>query len=175
MGSIRRKSAWILCAATFTIIEMEGHMLNQFQINRERAQLQDLRAWATRAPISGLLIFGPVFFGKTVLTTLVLTILCLSAIGFSIYLLRSLIQLGKKGWVIAYAVVIGVPFLVLLMPDEADMAIYTLWFIPLVLFYVYCWVLRYAISEWLSDLGDEHAFIPEKKSDEHYEDFFRIR
>lgn len=143
-------------------------MLNQFLINREREQLKNLRMWATRAPLSGILIFAAVFFDMTE----VLFTLCALAIGFSVYILQSLIRLGRKGWAIAYAIVIGLPFLLLLGSDVPDMMVYALWFVPLVIFYLYCWVLRFAISEWLSDLGDEQAFIPERKPDQHFEDFF---
>ncbi len=146
-------------------------MPNPFLVNRERQQLKDLRAWATRAPLSALFIFAGMFYD---LLTFLIAVL-LFAVGLSVYILRTLLRLGKKGWVITYAVMIGTPFLLFLVPDDAGLAVNALLFIPLVLFYAYCWILRYAISEWLSDLGDEQAFILDKKTDQHYEDFFRIR
>ena len=146
-------------------------MLNPFLVNREREQLKNLRAWATRAPLSALLIFAGVYYDMITILIAVLLI----AVGISAYILQTLIRLGKKGWVVTYAILIGTPFLLFLVPDDAGMAVYALLFIPLILFYAYCWILRYAISEWLSDLGDEQAFIPDKNPDQHYEDFFRIR
>ena len=146
-------------------------MLNPFLVNREREQLKNLRAWATRAPLSALFIFAGVYYDMVTILIAVLLI----AVGISAYILRTLIRMGKKGWVITYAILIGTPFLLFLVPDDAGMAVYALLFIPLILFYAYCWILRYAISEWLSDLGDEQAFIPDKKPDQHFEDFFRIR
>jgi hypothetical protein len=109
--------------------------------------------------MSGALILTVAFFPMMA----VILALCLFALGFSVYILRTLIQLGKKGWVITYAVMIGIPFLVCLIPDETGLAVSALWFVPLILFYFYCWLLRYGIKEWLSDLGDEKAFQVEEK------------
>jgi hypothetical protein len=135
--------------------------MNLFLIHRERETLRDLHSWLTRASMSGVLIVAIVVFPMEI----VIMSLCLFALGFSVYILRTLIQLGKKGWVLTYFILIGIPFLVCLIPDESGLAINALWFIPLVLFYFYCWLLRYGVKEWLSDLGDEKAFHLEEKQE----------
>ena len=137
--------------------------MNQFQMAKEREQLKRLYYWLTRAAMSGALLFSIAAFPMTV----VLTCLCLLAIGFSVFILRTLNQLKKKGWMITFAVLIGIPFLVCLVPDESGLAVNALWFIPLVLFYFYCWILRYAVTEWLSDVGEEKAFELDKTYGKH--------
>jgi hypothetical protein len=148
--------------------------MNQFQINREREQLKNLHYWATRAPMSGILIFGVAFFNLAI----IITSLCIFSIGISVYIIRSLYHLGKNGWIAAYMVLIGIPFIVCLIPDESGMAVSALLFVPLVLFYFYCFILRYTISEWLSDLGDEKAFELGKTSEttlKGFTDFTEMR
>lgn len=140
--------------------------MNRFQIMREREQLRNLHYWLTRAPMSGVLVFGAFVLEMVI----VIVGLCLLALGFSVYILRTLVRLGKKGWVITYAVMIGMPFLVCLIPDETGLAVNALWFIPLALFYFYCWLLRYSVSEWLSDLGDEKAFEVGQESEKQFGD-----
>jgi hypothetical protein len=138
--------------------------MNQFQILRERQQLKNLQYWVTRAPMSGILLLGGAFFQMGI----ALVAVCLIALGFSVYIIRALIQLEKKGWVITYAILIGIPFLVCLIPDETGLAVNALLFIPLALFYFYCWILRYSITEWLSDLGDEKAFDLQGKQEKQF-------
>jgi hypothetical protein len=91
------------------------------------------------------------------------------ALGFSAYILRALIQLGKKGWVITYAILIGIPFLVCLIPDESGLAVNALLFIPLAFFFFYCWIVHNSITEWLSDLGDEKAFNLQQKQEKQFD------
>jgi hypothetical protein len=141
--------------------------MNQFQIQRERVQLKSLHYWTTRAAMSGGLLFSIVAFPMTI----VLPALWLIAIGFSVYILRALYLLKKNGWIITYAILIGIPFLVCLVPDESGLAMNALWFIPLALFFFYCWLLRYSITEWLSDLGDESAFELDKKYEKNIQGF----
>lgn len=140
--------------------------MNQFLIMRERVQLKNLHHWLTLAPMSGILVFGAFIMEMAI----IIVGLCLLAVGFSVYIIWNLVKLRKKGWIITYAVMIGMPFLVCLIPDETGLAVNALWFIPLALFYFYCWLLRYSVSEWLSDLGDEKAFELGQKSEKQFGD-----
>jgi hypothetical protein len=138
--------------------------MNQFQIQSERIKLRSLHYWLGFSGMSGILIFSVILFQLAI----ALTALSLVAAGFSVYILRSLIELGKKGWVIAYAIVIGIPIFLALILSESDIIGIAIWFFPLVMFYIYCWLLRYSITDWLSDLGDEKAFELDEKDDKKY-------
>jgi hypothetical protein len=98
-----------------------------------------------------------------------LVAVCLIALGFSVYIILALIHLEKKGWVITYSILIGIPFLFSLIPDESGLAVNALLFIPLALFYFYCWILRYSNTEWLGDLGDEKAFDLQQKQEKQFD------
>ncbi|MGA3287291.1 MAG: hypothetical protein ABSD46_07690 [Bacteroidota bacterium] len=140
--------------------------MNQFQVQRERYKLRSLHYWLTFGGMSGILISSVALFQLA----LTLTGLSLMAAGFSVYILRSLIVLGKKGWVAAYAIIIGIPFLLAFILSESEILGIAIWFFPLVMFYFYCWLLRYSVTEWLSDLGDEKAFELGQKNEKQYQD-----
>jgi hypothetical protein len=137
--------------------------MNEFQIQRERDKLRNLHYWLTFSGMGGILICSVIFFPIGI----VLPSLFLIAIGFSVYIIRSLNELEKKGWIVTYVIMIGIPSLLAAMSDGSGIMASAVWIIPLFIFYLYNWVLRYSITEWLSDLGDEEAFelgqIHEKK------------
>ncbi len=139
--------------------------MNQFQIMREHERLKSLQYWLTRAPMSGVLLLGGAFFsnGYCPRGCLSVCVWLFSVPPSDSYPVR------KKGWVITYTILIGVPFLVCLIPDESDLAVNALLFIPLALFFFYCWILRYSITEWLSDLGDEKAFDLQQKQEKQFD------
>jgi hypothetical protein len=109
--------------------------------------------------MGGILMCSVIFFPMGI----VLPALFLIAIGFSVYIIRSLNELRKKGWIVIYVIVIGIPSLLVAMSDGSGIMASAMWLIPLFIFYLYSWVLRYSITEWLSDLGDEEAFEMEQK------------
>ena len=141
--------------------------MNTYQMVRERVRLQNLQYWLTFAGASSILVLSLAIFQMGV----VLPVLCLTAAGFSVYILRALIAAGKKGWVTAFGILVGGPFLLCLIPDESGIVVSALWFIPLVTFYFYCWLLRYCVTEWLSDLGDEKAFEHGEKNSKVFDGF----
>lgn len=140
--------------------------MNQFQIQSERLKLRNLHYWLTFGGISGILISIVALF-QLVLTLIGLS---LTATGFSVYILRTLIGLGKKGWVLTYAIIIGIPFLLALILSQSEIIGIAIWFFPLIMFYFYCWLLRYSVTEWLSDLGDEKAFESGQKNEKQFQD-----
>ena len=140
--------------------------MNQFQIENERLTLRNLHYWVTLGGSSFIFLPGVRFFDFGLL----LMGMGLIAVGFSVYILWSLFGLGKKGWIIAYAIIIGFSLLLALVLSDSEIIGTAIWLLPLVMFYFYCWILRYSITEWLSDVGDEKAFTFGQKDDNSYED-----
>ncbi|MGD0591489.1 MAG: hypothetical protein ABSA44_11955 [Bacteroidota bacterium] len=143
--------------------------MSQFQIQSERLKLRNLHYWVTFGGSSGILISSVALFQLA----LTLTGLSVVAAGFSVYILRTLIGLGRKGWVVAYTIIVGIPFLLALVLSQSEVLGIAIWFFPLVMFYFYCWILRYSITEWLSDLGDEKAFELGEKNEKPYQDILK--
>jgi hypothetical protein len=132
----------------------------------ERLKLRSLRHWLGLSGMSGVLIIS----AAVVQLANALIALCLIAIGFSFYILRSLIELKRKGWAIAYGITIGIPFVIALVLSGSETVGVAIWFFPLAMFYAYCWLLRYSIIDWLSDLGDVEAFELDNKDEKKYKD-----
>jgi hypothetical protein len=90
-----------------------------------------------------------------------------------VYILLSLLRLGKKGWIIAYAIIIGFSCLLALILSKSEIIGAGIWLLPLVMFYFYCWILRYSITDWLSDVGDEKAFRLDQKDENPYQNVLK--
>lgn len=138
----------------------------EFQIQSERLKLRNLHHWVTLGGMSFILLPGAAMFQLASLLIGMSVIM----LGFSIYILRALHGLGKQGWITGYAILIGIPFLLALILSGTEILGAVIWLFPLAMFYFYCWILRYSISEWLSDVGDEKAFELDKKEEKPYQD-----
>jgi hypothetical protein len=143
--------------------------MGQFQIERERLQLRNLHYWVTLGGLSFIFLPAVRIFS---LEFLFIGIILIAA-GFSVYILLSLLRLGKKGWIIAYAIIIGFSCLLALILSKSEIIGAGIWLLPLVMFYFYCWILRYSITDWLSDVGDEKAFRLDQKDENPYQNVLK--
>lgn len=98
---------------------------------------------------------------------LIFTVLLLAAVLFAPYLLFSLVRLGRKGWVLAFALFVLLPIGVAvvsvtgasvgLLPGVGGITLpntvagYLLFILPLLTFYGYAFILRYSVGEWLEE------------------------
>ena len=139
--------------------------MNRYQIENERLQLRNLHHWVTLGGMSFIFLPGIRFFSFE----LIVAGIVLITAGFSVYILLSLYRLGRKGWITAYAIIIGFSFLLALILSDSEIVGAAIWLLPLALFYFYCWILRYSITEWLSDVGDEKAFKLDEKDENPYQ------
>jgi hypothetical protein len=128
--------------------------MDKIQIANEHYKLERFHYGLTYVLLSGLLLFTAILLPLVIS----LPIISLVVLGFSVYVIRTLIQLDKKGWIIGYAVVIGLSSLFTLFISSSEIVGNYVWFFPLSIFYLYCWILRHSIVEWLSDMGDPEAF-----------------
>ncbi len=137
----------------------------QFKIERERLQLRNLHYWVTLGGMSFIFLPAVRIFSFE----LIVTGMILITAGFSVYILLSLYRLGRKGWILAYAIIIGFSILLAFILSDSEIIGAAIWLLPLALFYFYCWILRYSITEWLSDVGDENAFKLDQKNENPYQ------
>jgi hypothetical protein len=82
---------------------------------------------------------------------LVLGALIVLAVFFAPYLLFVLYKSGKWGWLLAFAIMVGIPLALLFVPTESTVLKTILLFLPLLSFYFYCYILRFSVGEWLSE------------------------
>ena len=139
--------------------------MTQFKIERERLQLRNLHYWVTLGGMSFVFLPAVRIFSFELIVAGIILITA----GFSAYILLSLYRLGRKGWIVAYTVLMGFSILLALILSDSEIISAAIWILPLALFYFYCWILRYSITEWLSDVGDEKAFKLDKKDENPYQ------
>ncbi len=102
----------------------------------------------------------------------VLSILCIPVMVFSVYVIRSLVHLRKKGWILMYFILVLCPFIICLITRKEGITIDAYFLIPLALFYLYCLLLRYFVNIWLSDLGDEKPLEQRQKEENKFTDIW---
>lgn len=112
-------------------------------------RLRELHRWLTYEGLSAfvmILAYFPLTFG------LLTVVLVGAAILFTPYMLWRLHQCGRHGWIVGFAVTVGIPLMIVLLVGAGSLAGPLLSLIPLAFFYAYTWVLRHTVGEWLVEL-----------------------
>lgn len=91
-------------------------------------------------------VFPPMF---------ILSFLAAIAILFAPFMLSVLVEKQKRGWIFGFAGMVGVPIVLTFIPVSLSMVHTTFLFLPLVMFYLYCVLLRWAVADWISDSSVE--------------------
>ena len=76
-------------------------------------------------------------------------VLILAALAFAPYMIRTLIMAGKWSWVVTFALVVAAPCALLFVPTESPVLTLVFQLFPLLMFYTYCGILRWAVDSWL--------------------------
>ena len=79
------------------------------------------------------------------------------AVAFAGYVVFVLINNRKYGWLIFFGIFVCLPIILSFMTTGSSLLDAALLFSPLITFYVYCLLLRYAVVDWISDgspIGD---------------------
>jgi hypothetical protein len=111
-------------------------------------RLKRLHYWLTLEGISGglsigfaYLTFGVVFAGLVVV-----------ALVGALFVLKTLYWEKRLTWILLFVLMVGVPFFLAFIPVENVVIRMILPLFPLLMFYVYCWMLRHAVGQWLLDV-----------------------
>ncbi len=83
----------------------------------------------------------------------IILVLTLLAIVFTPFMLYVLHRNRKYGWIFSFAVLVGGPTILAFVPTGSIVLNTALHFLPLITFYLYCYVLRFSTSEWITDEG----------------------
>ncbi len=79
----------------------------------------------------------------------VVTLLGIAALLFTPYLLLMLFQTGHRAWMVGFALMVGIPSLLWLLPGASAVITAVVRLLPFFMFYLYCWLLRSRVEEWL--------------------------
>lgn len=88
------------------------------------------------------------------------------AVVFSAYMLTVLWKEHKKGWVVFFAIMVGLPFILALI--LVIFYTYTTFILlaSIPLFYFYFFLLRYESNDWVKELRARNQYLIEKKKRE---------
>jgi nitrogen fixation/metabolism regulation signal transduction histidine kinase len=83
---------------------------------------------------------------------IVLIILNVTAIIYAPYLIKTLIRLKKWRWIIAFGIMVIIPAVLVYLISYQSIYRSVFAFIPLLMFYIFCWILRFSIPDWIEKI-----------------------
>lgn len=102
------------------------------------------------------------FFGINALY-LLLGLIIGAAVLFTPYIFYILIKEKHYGWIVIFIFMIVLPYLFILLLFY-DYILLTAWMLlPIPLFYLYCFLIKYAVDDWLSEYNWEQQLIEQRK------------
>lgn len=125
-------------------------MENYKNIDKQRQKIimRKLHHTLTYAGSSAVLYVGYPIIGYFIVSI----ILTVTAIIYTPYLIKKLIELKKWKWVIALGITVVVPLILVLIISNKSTVMTISSFIPLLMFYVFCWILRFCIPDWIEKI-----------------------
>lgn len=118
---------------------------SQMRSTQSQQRLRQLHRYLT-VEGSSIVIFLALSF---IPYDVVFVVLAGIAMIFTPLLLVTLYKERRIGWLIGFTAVVGVPLAASFIPTENRILQEVLMSTPLLTFYLYCWVLRWAVGEWL--------------------------
>ncbi len=103
----------------------------------------------------------------TMFFTLYLVII--AAILFTPYMMYVLIKEKRYGWIVIFFFMVVLPYLIVLFINF-DNILLTAWLLlPIVLFYLYCFLLKYSVDNWMREYNWEQQLVEQRKEREQRE------
>jgi predicted neutral ceramidase superfamily lipid hydrolase len=93
-------------------------------------------------------------------------LLIAAALVFTPYMLYVLYKEKRTGWISAFLILIILPLIVILvLPIETTLFL-MLSNIPLALFFLYCFILRFEVNSWIREKNAKEQWLAQKKKSE---------
>ena len=83
---------------------------------------------------------------------ILLMILTASAIIYTPYLIKTLIDLKKWKWILTFIIIIIVPLILMLTNSDNPILKTTFYSIALLMFYLFCWILKFSVHNWIEKM-----------------------
>ncbi len=113
------------------------------------ARLRRLHYWLSYNRYTILIYGGGFYLSAGILMALLIPL----AIIFAPYVLYVLFRNHKYGWLVFFAVLVGIPTGLAFLSTGNFVLDTGLHFLPLLTFYLYCFLLRLAVDDWISDVS----------------------
>jgi hypothetical protein len=105
--------------------------------------------------------FAQSLFGGSV--KILLIIISVAAILFTPYIFYVLIKEKKYGWIITFFMMTLIPLSLTYILFKDSIFIEALILIPLLSFYIYCYLIKFEVDKWLSDYSWHQERLQQKK------------
>ncbi len=94
-----------------------------------------------------------------------LLVAALGGLIFAPYMLYVLYQENKKGWILFFAIIVIVPFILLIIISflYPSFKLTIVILITLGLFFLYCFLLRFEVNDWIREERAKNEYILEKQ------------
>ena len=115
---------------------------------RQKLIMRKLHQTLTYAGSSAVLYVGYPIIGYFIVSI----ILTVTAIIYTPYLIKTLIELKKWKWIIAFGIMVVVPTILVYVISYKSIFKTIFSFIPLLMFYIFCWILRFSIPGWIEKI-----------------------
>ena len=126
------------------------------QIGSDISRLRKLQHWLTIESVGGislvLLAKGSFYLGVSMDVPFIYwySFLIVAALVFTPFMVLTIARSGHRGWLVAFALVVCLPCVLMFLPIHDPFFELAFQLLPLLMFYAFCWTLRYAVSDWLS-------------------------
>lgn len=101
-----------------------------------------------------------------VATQILLLIITIAAILFTPYIFYVLIKENKFGWIITFFMMTIIPLALTYLLFNDSIFIEALILIPLLSFYIYCYLIKFEVDKWLADYSWHQERLQQKKERE---------
>ena len=110
-----------------------------------------------------------VLFILLYLGVIILYLVVGAAILFTPYMMYVLIKEKHYVWIVIFFFMVVLPYLIVLFINF-DNILLTAWLLlPIVLFYLYCFLLKYSVDNWLREYNWEQQLVEQRKEREQRE------
>ncbi len=106
--------------------------------------LKRLNYWLKYELSSSTLLLLSWFWGPAILLSTI------AAVVFTPFMIYTLFKEKKFGWIIFFGILIILPLIIIIVFSLHSTYFMELILIPLALFYFYCFLLRFTVSDWLT-------------------------
>ncbi len=123
------------------------HNAHNSKSDFEPVELKRLHRWLSYNRYT-IFIYGGGFFIPGLDILFVLTVLAIAITPYTLYVLY---RNHKRGWLLFFAIMVGIPTVLAFMSTGNVILDTGLHFLPLLAFYAYCFLLRVAVDDWISE------------------------
>lgn len=117
---------------------------------RAYANLSDLDRVLGNKSLAGIVVgISILMIFNTNMIHILIRIIQAAVILFTPYMLYVLYINEKKGWIFGFLIWMGISFLPLLFLTAESLIAIVLYYTPLFFYFLYCWVLKMKVGEWL--------------------------